>query len=41
MTHDQTAPFNLGLYCLPYKLPKSISRREEQMSKVMNGGLKG
>ena len=38
---DQTAPkqkqFDLGPYCLQYRLPKNIiiSRQEEQMTKVV------
>ena len=39
---DQTAPFweqsDLGPYCLQYRLPKSTSRREEQMTIVVTGG---
>ena len=40
MNPDQTAPkgavreqFNLGPYCLQYRLPKNISRREKQTTK--------
>ena len=38
MNHDQTAPkeqSDLDPYCLQYKLPKNISRGEEQMTKVL------
>ena len=35
---DQTAA-DLGPYRLQYKLPKNISRREEQTAKVAAGGL--
>ena len=37
---DQTAPkeqSDLGPYCLQYRLPKNISRRLEQKTKVMTG----
>ena len=43
MNPYQTAPTeqsDMGLYCLQYRLPKSISRRKEQMTKFMNGGNK-
>ena len=35
MNPEQTA---LGPYCLQFKLPKTISRREEQTTKVVTGG---
>ena len=38
MDPDQTAPVeqsDLGPYCLQNPLPKNISRREEQTTKVM------
>ena len=42
MNPDKTAPFvqqsELGPYCLQYRLPKNISRREEQTTKVVTGG---
>ena len=31
---------DLGSYCLQYRLPKNISRREEQKTKVVTGGLR-
>ena len=32
---------NLGLYCLQsWRLPKNLSRREEQMTKVLYSGLR-
>ena len=31
---------NLGPYCLQYGLPMDISRREEQTTKVVTGGLR-
>ena len=37
MNPDQSAPreqSDQGPYCLQYKLPKKISRREEHMTKV-------
>ena len=44
MNPDQTVPkeeqSDLGPYCLQYSLPKNISRCEEQMSKVVTGGLR-
>ena len=43
MDPDQTAPkeqSDLGPYCLQYRLPKNISRREEQTTKVVIGGKK-
>ena len=43
MNPDQTAPFgssDLGPYCLQYRLPKNISRQEEQMIKVVTGWLR-
>ena len=29
---------DLGQYCLQYRLPKKISRREEQTTKAVTGG---
>ena len=43
MNPDQTAPreqSDLDPYCLQYRLPKSISKQDEQMTKVMTGGLR-
>ena len=43
MDPDQTAPWEqsgLGPYCLQYNLPKNIRRREQQMAKVVTGGLR-
>ena len=43
MNPDQTAPkkqSDLGPYCLQYRRPKTISRREEQMTKVVTGRLR-
>ena len=41
MNPDQTAPpwkqSHLGSYCLQYRLPKSISRREKPTTKVVTG----
>ena len=31
---------DLGSYCLQYRLPKNISRWEEQTTKIMTGGLR-
>ena len=31
---------NLGPYCLQYRLLKNISRQEEQITKVVTGGLR-
>ena len=31
---------DLDLYCLQYRLPKNISRREDQTIKVVTGGLR-
>ena len=39
MNPDQTAP-KLGPYFLQYWLPKNISIREEQTTKVVTGGLR-
>ena len=42
MKPDQTAPkeqSDLGPYCLQYRLPGNISRREEQTTNVVTGGL--
>ena len=40
INHDldcsQGSKSDLGLYCLQYRLPKDISRREEQITKVLN-----
>ena len=33
-------PSDLGPHCLQYRLPKNISRWEEQTTKIMTGGLK-
>ena len=41
MNRDQTAPkahSDLGPYCLQYRLPKNIFRKEEQMTKVVTSG---
>ena len=43
MKPDQTAPWeqsDLGSHCLQYRLPKNISRRVEQTTKVMTGRLR-
>ena len=45
MNPDQTAPkeqSDLGPYCLQYWLhaPKNLSRRVEQMTQVVTGGLR-
>ena len=43
MNPDQTAPVvqsDLGPYCLQYRLPENIGRQEEQMTKVLAGGVK-
>ena len=43
MNPNQTAPMeqaHLGPYCLQYRLPKNISRQEEQMTKVVTDGLR-
>ena len=37
MNHDQTAPNDLGQYCLQYRQPKNIRRQEEQTTKVVTG----
>ena len=42
MNPDQMAPeeqSDLGPYCLQYRLPKTISRRNEQTTKVVTGRL--
>ena len=31
--------FDLGSYCLQYRLPKNISRQDEQTTSVLTGGL--
>ena len=38
MNPDQIASNDLGPYCLLYWLPISMSRREEQTTKVVTGG---
>ena len=41
MNPYQTSPkeqSDLGPYCLQYRLPKNISRREEQTTKAVTGG---
>ena len=43
MDPGQTAPWeqsDLGPYCLQYRLLKSISRQEEQTTKVVTDGLR-
>ena len=42
MNPYQTAPkqSDMGPYCLQYRLPKNISRQEQQTTKVVNGGLR-
>ena len=44
MNPDQTAPkgavSDLGPYCLPYRLPKNISRQDEHTTKDVTGELK-
>ena len=34
---DTDMQVDLGPYCLPYTLPKNVSRREEQTTKVVTG----
>ena len=38
-TTSKKEQFDLGSYCLQYRLPKNISRHEEQTTKVVTGGL--
>ena len=38
MNPDQIASKDLGPYCLQYLLPNSMSRRDEQTTKVVTGG---
>ena len=37
---DQTDMSSLGPYCLQYWLPKNISRKRKQTTKVVTGGKK-
>ena len=37
MSPDQTAPWDLGLLFLQYRLPKNRSRQEEQMVAWLSG----
>ena len=37
-TTSKKEQFDLGSYCLQYRLPKNISRQEEQTMKVVTGG---
>ena len=39
MNPDQTAQSDLGPYCLQYRLPRNISKREEPTTKVVTSGL--
>ena len=44
MNPDQSAAkeqSDLGTYCLQYRLPKNISRRKQQMTKVLTDWDKG
>ena len=43
LTHIRLLPWeqsDLGPYCLQYRLSKNISRREQQTTKVVTGGLR-